>query len=159
MFATHYHELTDITLLLPRSRNFSFTVREQNGKVLFMRKLKPGPADKSYGIAVARLAGLPSSVISRAQQVQADFERGEALSIGQLAPGGDMTQLSSIGIVSHAGMVAMAADRSASESMVPSPESLVIADLKSADIETLSPLQAFDLLLRLKQHLSEQKPD
>jgi hypothetical protein len=53
----------------------------------------------------------------------------------------------------------MAADRSASESMVPSPESLVIADLKSADIETLSPLQAFDLLLRLKQHLSEQKPD
>ncbi|MCX6843661.1 MAG: DNA mismatch repair protein MutS [candidate division WOR-3 bacterium] len=137
LFATHYHELTDITLLLPRSRNFSFTVREQNGKVLFMRKLKPGPADKSYGIAVARLAGLPSSVISRAEQVQADFEKGEALSIGQLAPDREL----------------LAADKPSEKSMVHSPESIVLTELKAAEVEKLSPLQAFDLLLRLKQRL------
>jgi DNA mismatch repair protein MutS len=138
LFATHYHELTDITQLLPRCRNFSFTVKEQGGQVLFMRKLKPGPADKSYGIAVARLAGLPSSVISRARQVQADFEKGEALSIGQLAPESDL---------------ALAADKPASESMVPSPESIVLTELKAAEVEKLSPLAAFDLLLRLKQRL------
>jgi DNA mismatch repair protein MutS len=144
LFATHYHELTDITQLLPRCRNFSFTVKEQHGQVLFMRKLKSGPADKSYGIAVARLAGLPSSVISRARQVQADFEKGEALSIGQLAPESDL---------------ALAADKPASESIVPSPESIVLTELKAVDLDNLSPLQAFDLLLRLKQRLDESKPD
>jgi len=163
LFATHYHELTDITQLLPRCANYSFTVREQGGQVLFMRKLKPGPADKSYGIAVAKLAGLPSQVITRAQQVLADFEQGEKLSVNHLAPGRDMTQLSSIGIVSQPD-VAMAADKPASESMVPgsesivhSPESKVLADLKSADLDNLSPLQAFDLLLRLKQRLDAKE--
>jgi len=131
LFATHYHELTDITQLLPRCANFSFTVKEQRGQVLFMRKLKPGPADKSYGIAVARLAGLPRAVIERARQVLADFEKGEALSIGQLAPDSDF---------------ALAADRP--------PENPVIEELKSADVEKLSPLAAFDLLLRLKQRLA-----
>jgi len=177
LFATHYHELTDITQLLPRCANYSFTVKEQGGQVLFMRKLKAGPADKSYGIAVARLAGLPPSVISRARQVQADFDRGEALSIGQIAPARDMTQLSSIGIVSHAGAnpevrtsafgvrrsdlggAALAADKLATESLVPGPESSVLADLKAADVENLSPLQAFDLLVRLRQRLDGPKPD
>jgi DNA mismatch repair protein MutS len=144
LFATHYHELTDITQLLPRCRNFSFTVKEQRGQVLFMRKLKPGPADKSYGIAVARLAGLPPAVIERAKQVQADFEKGEALSIGQLAPESDL---------------ALAADKPTSESTVPSPESIVLTELKAAEVEKLSPLQAFDLLLRLKQRLDGPKPD
>ena len=166
LFATHYHELTDITQLLPRCANFSFTVKEQRGQVLFMRKLKPGPADKSYGIAVARLAGLPPVVIERAKQVQADFEKGEALSIGQLAPGGDMTQSSSIGIVSQADNLALAADKPHEESPVPgpqslapNPESLVLSDLKAADVERLSPLQAFDLLLRLKQRLAGEQQD
>ena len=135
LFATHYHELTDITMLLPRCANFSFTVKEQRGQVLFMRKLKPGPADKSYGIAVARLAGLPPAVIERARRVQADFEKGEALSIGQLAPDRRL----------------LAADKP--------PEDPVLQDLRAADIEKLSPLQAFDLLLRLKQRLDEQPPD
>ena len=130
LFATHYHELTDITQLLPRCANFSFTVREQRGQVLFLRKLKPGPADKSYGIEVARLAGLPPAVIARAKQVLADFEKGEALSIGQLAPESDL---------------ALAADRP--------PENPVLEELKSANVEKLSPLAAFDLLLRLKRRL------
>jgi DNA mismatch repair protein MutS len=144
LFATHYHELTDITQLLPRCANFSFTVREQRGQVLFLRKLKAGPADKSYGIAVARLAGLPSSVISRARQVLADFEKGEALSLGQLAPDNDL---------------ALAADKPTEKSKVRSPndevQDSVLTELKDAEVEKLSPLQAFDLLLRLKQRLDE----
>jgi DNA mismatch repair protein MutS len=148
LFATHYHELTDITQLLPRCANYSFTVKEQRGQVLFMRKLKAGPADKSYGIAVAKLAGLPPRVIERARQVQADFEKGEALTIGQLSPGGDM---------------ALAADKPAEKSEVRSTNDelrdSVLADLTSADIESLSPLQAFDLLLRLKRQLKDQSRD
>jgi DNA mismatch repair protein MutS len=167
LFATHYHELTDITQLLPRCQNFSFTVKEQRGQVLFMRKLKPGPADKSYGIAVARLAGLPPSVIERAKQVQADFEKGEALSIGQLAPGGDMPGKPGLHSAPSAprdcpefsGGVAMAADKPASESDVHSPESIVLGELRDAEVEKLSPLQAFDLLLRLKQRLEQPKSD
>ena len=131
LFATHYHELTDITMLLPRSRNLSFTVKEQRGQVLFMRKLKEGPADKSYGIAVARLAGLPPAVIERARQVQADFEKGEALSLGQLAPDRGL----------------LAADRP--------PDHPVIARLKTTNIERLSPLDAFNLLLELKRRAAE----
>ena len=159
LFATHYHELTDITMLLPRCKNYSFTVKEQRGQVLFMRKLKEGPADKSYGIAVAKLAGLPSSVISRARQVLADFEQGEKLSVGHLAPGGDMTQSSSIGIVSPADDMALAADKPQAKSNVQSPESIVLSELRAADVETLSPLAAFDLLLHLKQRLDAPKPD
>jgi DNA mismatch repair protein MutS len=187
LFATHYHELTDITQLLPRCANFSFTVREQNGQVLFMRKLKPGPADKSYGIAVAKLAGLPSSVISRAQQVQADFEKGEALSIGQLAPESDLALAADgkpglyrapgapRGCPEFSGGVAMAADKPHKKSEVRTPNAevpsssfgarrsdlseAVLAELSSADLDNLSPLQAFDLLLRLKQRLQEPKPD
>jgi DNA mismatch repair protein MutS len=136
LFATHYHELTDVAPLLPRCANFSFTVREQHGQVLFMRKLKPGPADKSYGIAVARLAGLPRGVIERAKQVLADFEKGEELSVGRLAPDSDL---------------ALAADRA--------PENHVLEELKSADVEELSPLAAFDLLRKLKRRLSETEPD
>jgi DNA mismatch repair protein MutS len=144
LFATHYHELCDIVTLLPRCKNYSFTVREQRGEVLFMRKLKEGPADKSYGIAVAKLAGLPREVIERAKQVLADFEKGERLSIGQLAPESDL---------------ALAADRPPAESNVQRPESSVLSELKSADVEDLTPLAAFELLLRLKKQLQDQPGD
>ncbi|MBM3313207.1 DNA mismatch repair protein MutS, partial [candidate division WOR-3 bacterium] len=132
LFATHYHELTDIVRFLPRCANFGFTVREQGGQVLFLRKLKPGPADKSYGIAVARLAGLPLEVIERAKQVILGFERGEEVSMDRLSPEREL----------------MAADR-------PS-ENPVLAELRAADLENLSPLQAFDLLRRLQQRLEAQ---
>ncbi|MBN2466203.1 DNA mismatch repair protein MutS [candidate division WOR-3 bacterium] len=160
LFATHYHELTDITQLLPRCANYSFTVREKGGQVLFMRKLKKGPADKSYGIAVAKLAGLPTAVIERAKQVLADFEQGERLSVNQLAPQSDL---------------ALAADKPSGKYEVQAPTAevpssvfgvrrsdlseAVLAELRSTDIEVLSPLQAFDLLLRLKQRLAEEQKD
>ena len=59
LFATHYHELTDLALTMPGVKNYNVLVREKNDQIAFLRKIVPGAADKSYGIQVARLAGLP----------------------------------------------------------------------------------------------------
>jgi DNA mismatch repair protein MutS len=75
LFATHYLELTRLTDSLPRLRNFRLAVRESEGSVLFLRKILEGPADRSYGIHVAQLAGLPRPVLSRAKEILADLER------------------------------------------------------------------------------------
>ncbi len=69
LFATHYHELTALAARLPRLRNVSMRVREYKGDVVFLHEVAPGPADRSYGVAVARLAGLPPSVVARAGEI------------------------------------------------------------------------------------------
>jgi DNA mismatch repair protein MutS len=77
LFATHYHELTDLARERPRVKNCSIAVKEADGKVLFLRKLISGAASKSYGIEVARLAGLPPEVIARARELLHNLEAGE----------------------------------------------------------------------------------
>jgi DNA mismatch repair protein MutS len=89
LFATHYLELTQLAQHLPRLRNFSVAVKEWNDEIVFVRRVVPGPADRSYGIQVARLAGLPLSVIERATVLLAQLERGEAQ---PGAPVGDRAQ-------------------------------------------------------------------
>ena len=74
LFATHYQELTQLEKHLPRLRNFSVAVKEWNDEIVFLRRVVPGPADRSYGIQVARLAGLPLSVIDRAKTILAKLE-------------------------------------------------------------------------------------
>ena len=74
MFATHYHELTQLADTLRAARNWTVDVREVGDEVLFLHRLKPGGASRSYGIEVGRLAGLPSSVLLRARQVLATLE-------------------------------------------------------------------------------------
>ncbi|MDP3065092.1 MAG: DNA mismatch repair protein MutS, partial [Chloroflexota bacterium] len=74
LFATHYHELTELTKLLPRARNLSVAVVEEEGRVVFLHRIVPGGADKSYGVHVAQLAGLPRSVTSRAWEVLRQLE-------------------------------------------------------------------------------------
>jgi DNA mismatch repair protein MutS len=83
LFATHYHELTDLVRDVPRTRNQSVAVKEWGGQVLFLRKLVDGPASKSYGIQVARLAGLPPEVVARAREVLANLEAGELDAVGR----------------------------------------------------------------------------
>ncbi len=75
MFATHYHELNDLTNILPATENYTIKVTEENNKVNFLHKIIPGRADKSYGIHVAEIAGLPESVINRANQILAKLEK------------------------------------------------------------------------------------
>ena len=75
LFATHYHELVELANFLPRVKNYSIAVSEEGGKVVFLRKIVPGGADKSYGIHVAQLAGLPKAVVHRAEEVLTELEK------------------------------------------------------------------------------------
>lgn len=77
LFATHYHELTDLALTMPGVKNYNVLVKESGDHIAFLRKIVPGAADKSYGIQVARLAGLPAEVIQRAREILANLEEGE----------------------------------------------------------------------------------
>lgn len=77
LFATHYHELTDLALTLRGVKNYNVLVKEKNDQIVFLRKIVPGAADKSYGIQVARLAGLPPEVIERAKEILGNLEEGE----------------------------------------------------------------------------------
>ncbi|MGH9376064.1 MAG: DNA mismatch repair protein MutS [Terriglobia bacterium] len=77
LFATHYHELTELADLLPGIRNYHVSVKESGSSIVFLRKVEPGAADKSYGVEVARLAGLPVSVIERAREILARHEQSE----------------------------------------------------------------------------------
>jgi DNA mismatch repair protein MutS len=74
LFATHYHELTQLAETLPRLRNYNVLVREEGGEVIFLHQIAAGPADQSYGVHVAQLAGLPPTVLERARQVLAQLE-------------------------------------------------------------------------------------
>jgi DNA mismatch repair protein MutS len=77
LFATHYHELTELAGRLPRLKNFNVAVREWNDQIVFLRKIIPGGADKSYGIQVARLAGVPKPVLERAKEILRNLEESE----------------------------------------------------------------------------------
>jgi DNA mismatch repair protein MutS len=78
LFATHYHEMVELANFLPRVKNFNVAVVEEGGKVIFLRKVVPGGADKSYGIHVGQLAGLPKTVIRRAQEILVQLEGEQA---------------------------------------------------------------------------------
>jgi DNA mismatch repair protein MutS len=83
LFATHYHELTEMAATLPRVKNFNVAVREWHDQVIFLHKILPGGTDKSYGIQVARLAGLPQEVITRAKEVLGNLEEAEISADGK----------------------------------------------------------------------------
>ena len=86
LFATHYHELTELAARLPRIKNFNVAVREWQDQIVFLRKIVEGGTDKSYGIQVARLAGVPKEVLERAKQILGNLEESE------LTPEGNVRQ-------------------------------------------------------------------
>jgi DNA mismatch repair protein MutS len=86
LFATHYHELTELVQRLPKLKNFNVAVREWNDQIVFLRKIVEGGTDKSYGIQVARLAGVPRPVVDRAKQILRNLEESE------LTPEGNVRQ-------------------------------------------------------------------
>jgi len=85
LFATHYHELTRLAGRLARLRNWSVAVKEWNDEIVFVRRVVPGAADRSYGIQVARLAGMPPAVVSRAREILSGLETGDGLPGGKVA--------------------------------------------------------------------------
>jgi DNA mismatch repair protein MutS len=86
LFATHYHELTDLAATNPRIQNYSIAVREWNESIIFLHKLVKGGTNRSYGIQVASLAGVPDHVVSRAHEILSDIEKGEFASAGKPGP-------------------------------------------------------------------------
>ena len=93
LFATHYHELTELAATLPGVRNYRVAVSEEDGRIAFLHRIVPGGADRSYGVHVAMLAGMPPSVVNRAQELLTDLERGDEVSRGKNHSGAPSPQL------------------------------------------------------------------
>jgi len=132
LFATHYHELTMLAEKLPRVRNLRVGVKEAAGGIVFLHNIEPGAASKSYGIEVARLAGLPSQVIERAKRVLRQHEKQERQSVQ--VETAEPVQLT-----------------------IFTPLSQRIVDrIEATDVNSLTPLQALNLLEELQQELKEK---
>jgi DNA mismatch repair protein MutS len=137
LFATHYHELVELASFLPRVRNFNVAVAEDKGEVIFLRKIVPGGVDKSYGIHVAQLAGLPRSVVHRANEVLAELEENSrkapaGRSLKYRRPREAPRQLPLLG-----------------------QKPPVLEELQKLDINSLTPLEALTKLYELQKKIRE----
>ena len=158
VFATHYHELVQLASELPAVRNFTVAVREVEDRVLFLHRLVPGGADRSYGIEVGRLAGLPEPVIARAKQVLATLE-GEAEALGAMgrdagtgAPAEPAPVAGGTAGERARARRAAAATRAPADQLsffAPAPPHPVVEQLRALDANHLTPMQALELLGRL----------
>ncbi|MGY3619974.1 DNA mismatch repair protein MutS [Bradyrhizobium sp. USDA 10063] len=142
LFATHYHELTALSAKLPRLFNATVRVKEWQGNVVFLHEVLPGSADRSYGIQVAKLAGLPPAVISRAKSVLAKLEAQDR---GQTARA----------LVDDLPLFAVPS-RAAAEAAPPSEVELLVEAVKALHPDEMSPREALDALYALKAKLPKQ---
>lgn len=133
LFATHYHELTDLAQRLERVVNASLAVKEWQGQVIFLHRVVPGPADRSYGIQVARLAGVPAAVCRRAEQILRQLERQELKVFLAARPIDEPRQMS----------------------LFPPPEDVVVDRLRRTNLDGLTPLDALNFLAALKKEVEE----
>jgi DNA mismatch repair protein MutS len=140
LFATHYHELTDLADALPGIANYHVAVREWRDEIVFLRKVVPGRSDRSYGIQVARLAGLPGAVVTRAREILQALERDELVRGGRPSlsrtPSEPQQQLGLF------------------QAAVPAHDHLV-ARLRELDVNQLTPLSALTLLADLKREIEQ----
>ncbi len=146
LFATHYHELTSLEGVIDGLRNFNIAVREWKGDILFLRRLVPGPADKSYGIEVARLAGVPKSVVVRAREILADLEEKSKEGSGEHAPRASAVQ--SI-------LPGMLCTGNEKNNEAPPEDHAVVKELRDLDVNGLSPIEALTLLNQWKNSLGD----
>jgi len=134
LFATHYHELTELSQLLPGVRNLHVSVKEAGDQIIFLRKVEPGAADRSYGIEVARLAGLPMAVVERAREVLARHEEREHTVTEELSPGAGAEHPVQISI------------------FTPMDHS-VVERIRTLNVDELRPIDALNLLSEIKKGL------
>jgi DNA mismatch repair protein MutS len=137
IFATHYHELTQLTESLAHARNYNVAVREAGEEIVFLHRLEPGGADRSYGIHVGQLAGLPAPVVARAWQVLQLLEQEHHVAGRPVPPLPDASQLG-----------LFAGERG------PHP---LLDELANIDVNTLSPLEALSRLAAMQRRLTEGK--
>ena len=146
LFATHYHELTELSLTMNRIKNYHVSVKEKKEDIIFLRKIVPGPSDRSYGIQVAKLAGIPRPVIDRAKEILFNLERQE---------------LDDSGLPKIAYHSARKHDKSQLLLFKQDREREILNGIKeeieSIDISLLPPLEALNFLNELKQKLKDTK--
>jgi DNA mismatch repair protein MutS len=140
LFATHYHELTDLALTNERVKNFNFAVKEWKGEVIFLRSLVEGAASRSYGIHVAKLAGLPAGVIERAKEILKNLEGGELDERGRprLARGARK-------------------DEPAQMTLFAARDDRLREELKTIDVSRLTPIEALNLLNALVERAKKDE--
>jgi DNA mismatch repair protein MutS len=140
LFATHYHELTDLADATPGVVNFHVAAREWKDDIIFLRKIVPGRSDRSYGIQVARLAGLPPAVIERARQILSALERDELSRGGRPSVSGTPNEpQQQLGLFQAPAVPA------------PLPPDRVREKLAAVDLDRTTPLDALALLAELKK--------
>ncbi|GDY07675.1 DNA mismatch repair protein MutS [Planctomycetia bacterium] len=138
LFATHYHELTELTKTLPETSNWNVAIREHGDDIVFLHKIVEGPADKSYGIHVAKIAGLPREVVERAQVILAQLESDHVDESGKVKIPERKTK-----------------SRDRQLSLFIEPDHPVIEKLRSLDIEQLTPIAALQKLNELRESLTK----
>ena len=131
LFATHYHELSTMEDKLPNVKNYNIAVKKRGDQMIFLRKIVPGATDDSYGIEVAKLAGIPNVVISRAREILAELETEGAAPVAAAAPAEPEDQVSLLDLTGQQ----------------------IIAALSQITVETLTPIEAMNELYKLKRML------
>ncbi|XXF81595.1 DNA mismatch repair protein MutS [Myxococcaceae bacterium GXIMD 01537] len=151
LFATHYHELVDLAREKPRVKNLCIAVKEHNGKVLFLRKLVPGGANRSYGIEVAKLAGLPQEVVARARELLQNLESGELDEAGhaRVARKGGASRAA----VNQAQLGLFQAAAPAPQPALPAAHQKALEMLRAVSVNDVTPLEALNLLAKLQKEL------
>jgi DNA mismatch repair protein MutS len=134
LFATHYFELTELAEQLSGVKNYHVSVKETGGSVVFLRRVEPGAADRSYGIEVAKLAGLPNEVVVRAREVLAEHESSERRLSSHLTPGAEPERPTQLTIFTPLSQP-------------------VLEKLREVDLNRLTPLEALNLLAELKKEI------
>lgn len=136
LFATHYHELTELALIKPRIKNYNIAVKEWNDEIIFLRKLVAGGTNRSYGIEVARLAGIPDAVVAQAKRILFKIENStqKMPSPSSIAKEGEGAQQNQVQL-----------------GLFPQPEQWVIEKISQIDISKMTPLDALNCLNELKE--------
>ena len=136
LFATHYHELVEMARVLPRVRNYNVAVSEEGGRVVFLHRIVPGGADKSYGIHVAQLAGLPRAVTQRAQEVLSELEDGRRPEKTGPSPRKKAPPSMQLSLFAE--------------------KSPLLEELAALDVDGLTPLEAITKLYELKKRAAQE---
>ena len=151
MFATHYHELTDLTRTLDAAVNLSIAVKEWQDEIIFLRKLVDGEANRSYGIQVGKLAGLPQPVVDRAKQVMSNLESGEFDEMGIPVPGRKPEEDPQPTRRHNPDQLSIF---TMSESLDPSEEE-ALERLRDVDVNNLTPMDALTMLSDIHSELAD----
>jgi DNA mismatch repair protein MutS len=141
MFATHYHELTDLTTTLKHAANWNVAVQESNDDVIFLHRIVEGAAGRSYGIHVAKIAGVPRHVTDRAATILATLEDDHVTAEGRpKVPQRETTN-----------------QRRRQKSLFDLPEDPLLNEIRQLEVDNLSPIQALQELYRLRKQLTDRK--